>query len=1107
MIIIGNINAGQVRIYKLNTFDAFTDEENEIYNNTDKGKTKLVTAAIKENKSKRVISDKALCENNEIQLFENDIVRLALTDRKQNISNKPLLDEIIYMEIFHNDIMWQILRDGININGSDYMLFSATTGQVRNTTVTLMRTDFYKKHEGFLLVGLTKEGINKDGGMNVGKYLAYTSLSLSASVLPEIEIDIDRCLLVDGLTTIVTDKVKYVDIQEDENGQNYVADVPKEPIIKDIEIEHSDGAGMFIPGQLHSSCQIRGGFFKGAMFPFDFRTFAKDVAHNTKVTDPYGAEHDIEEENILFLLGTSQLKMWKSYKSWEEYKEAFKKNGLKLTINNYANPPKDEVSFSYQYLQTLPYNCDIKALVEPAKDDIRKLHNDIEYAKKTMGYIPDVITDIEDNTDDEEIEDSEIIEELQTDTIKEQKNSGNALVAKALDIYPQLIYDSYIQEKLQKMARSKLKSYKGGKIPIQGYYSYVVPDMYAYCEFLFMGNNNPNGLVPKNHVYNKYYDEKDNVEHIVCLRSPHLSFYEYGKRDLVKSDDCRKWFQYMESDTVVSCHDLLSKTLQCDWDGDEILVSCDSNLWELVKDLPDEPLYYDMQKASPQQITNETIYDTLIKGFDNNVIGDSSNAMTKLWNTPIATKNNPYPYDNAINVFCAYSNYAIDYPKTGKSLALGEYEELYKSIVQQKNTDTPFAKAEVPLPFFMKFAKGRKTDSVAKINKSVMNRICNYVGQGVSRLPYNYCLKGNNEFDYRMLMDNTCGEDGKPLYEVNRQDNRYIKLYQIMQNRKQAKQKLCQDISKKISQHNLDIKDISGSFDVFHYHCVREIKEVFTNKKGIFNEQLAVNYLLDMEYKQSDFVSSSKDILWKCFGHILIENLQRNVADGAIRIKFRPRLAYTKATGNDGIKEIDSEIDKMEKRQTAIYRSDLDYIDNHLQKYKKGTYHGNDREIFFVLYCLYKEAFEYGCLKDGWYTLSKRKHTKVIQNGKKRKKNILYNLDRIMKLANAKSYKGSLKRFADEGIEIEDHDNYIRFRFDIPDANTKLFDVADIKNPMLYLSAFESEKMDKIKVCKICGKGFIAVGRAITCGKKCSDILHRLQVQDNNEKNKQKVAI
>ena len=256
-------------------------------------------------------------ERNEIAIFENDIVRLALADRECEKCDYQLLDEIIYMVINHNEILWQILRDGIKIGGKEYMLFTATTGQVRNVTVTLMRKDFFEKHKGFLMVGLTTENINANGGMNVGKYLSYNALSLSSSVKPQTVIDIDRCIVVEGLETVVNGKVKYIDIKTDDNRQCYVNDTPKEYQTKSISIEHTDGAGMFIPGELPSSCQIRGGYIKGAMFPFDFRLFTHEVSHNSILVDPWGTPHDVEEEDTRYIITTSQLKMWKQYESWD----------------------------------------------------------------------------------------------------------------------------------------------------------------------------------------------------------------------------------------------------------------------------------------------------------------------------------------------------------------------------------------------------------------------------------------------------------------------------------------------------------------------------------------------------------------------------------------------------------------------------------------------------------------------------------------------------------------------------------------------------------------------------------------------------------------------
>lgn len=1056
-------------------------------------------------------------ERFQIPVFESDVVRLALKDREETKADFQLLDEIVYMEIFHNDIMWQILRDGILIADKKYILYSATTGQVRNTTITLLREDFFKKNEGALLVGLSVEYINSQGGMNVGKYLSYTALPLSSSVLPEKEIDINRCILVKGLETTVRDFVKYVDIQEDENGQYYVAATPKEYLEKDIGIEHTDGAGMFLPGELPSSCQIRSGFFKGAMFPFDFRKFATDIAHNTVISDAWGKPVDVEEEDIRYIFTTSQLKMWKMYPSWDAYKKSFLDNGIKISINSYANPAKDTVYFAYQYLQTLPFGCDIKKLCTSAKNDIIKLHEDFEYVKEVMGYTDNTETDIDEISDIEETEDNENVENDVTDTEKSQtdakqkRRSCNSLIAEALNVYPQLVYDPYIEAKIRKLVISKRKSYRSGKIPLSGYYSYVAPDMYAFCEYLFMGEKNPIGLVPKNQVYNRYYDNKGNVEHIICLRSPHLSRYEYGKRDLVKTEECREWFKYMESDTIVSCHDLLSKTLQMDWDGDEILISDDEELYRLTKELPDVPLYYEMQTAEPQQITKEAIYDTLKKGFENNVIGDSSNAITKLWNTPLAAKDNPIPYDDAINVFCAYSNYAIDYPKTGKNLALGVYEELYNKLVPPRKGKDMFAKSEIQHPNFFIEAKGKKSKNVAKPTKNPMDKIKEFIGEGTGKLDYTYFDDSKrNEFDYRMLMNNEKREDGTAKYEVDRYDAKYEKLYIVLKVRKSAKKNACRDIDKTQRKQNIDATERAGRYDIFHYHCIRQIKEIFTNKSGWFNVNLAVNYLIDMEYSQSQFATSSKDILWKCFGHILLENLQKNV-NGEIVIKFHPRMAYMKAKkGDEALDKIIAQ--RMESKSVDITKADLEFIENSLQKYKNGKPHSNDRELLYVLFCIYKEAMVNNRLEENWLIITQKKHiTNYDPSSKKRKKRkVKFNMNKIMEIAGAKSYKGSFSRLKNTaGINIEDDEEKEQFRIkiDITDTDNSevLFNVGNIYDSMMYLQAYEQNK--KICLCKVCGRGFIKKSNnQKACEGECQDILHRINQARVNEKNR-KVAL
>lgn len=358
------------------------ETENAIYNDRKKNSGCLLTA-ISENTQIRRIDQKYLYfedgkenETYQIGTFENFIIHLALKDNGYNIEDCPLLDEIVFLEVNHNEILKQFIDNGLYICCKEYIFFTATTGQVRNSTVTLLKKEFYEKHKSELTVGLTDEQINSKGGINIGKYLVYKALSLSSSVLPDKEIDIDRCIVVQDFETVISDMVKYIDIKEDKNGQCCIADMPKDYVLKEILVKHTDGAGMFLPGELLSSCQIRGGYFKGALFPFDFRKFALEVAHNPVITDLWNNKVDIVKQDIRFIFTESQFKMNKFFSSWNEYKEAFKSNNLKFSINSYANPAKDTTSFSYQYLQTLPFGCDIEKLCEPAITDISRLCTD-----------------------------------------------------------------------------------------------------------------------------------------------------------------------------------------------------------------------------------------------------------------------------------------------------------------------------------------------------------------------------------------------------------------------------------------------------------------------------------------------------------------------------------------------------------------------------------------------------------------------------------------------------------------------------------------------------------------------------------------------------------
>lgn len=508
---------------------------------------------------------------------------------------------------------------------------------------------------------------------------------------------------------------------------------------------------------------------------------------------------------------------------------------------------------------------------------------------------------------------------------------------------------------------------------------------------------------------------------------------------------------------------------------------------------------FDFRLFTHEVSHNSILVDPLVKGFSNNIIGESSNAITKLWNVP-ELADDPLMYDDMINVICALSNYAIDFPKTGKNLDIGEYQKLYKDLVPPEDIREKFKPQKIKYPQFFKYAKGKKSN-LAEYTDSPMDRIAQYIDKTVGSKHYKYEIGTDEEFDYRQLMNNSVDKNGKPLFEVNRSDERYLKAYNVLNSRKKAKQKLCQDIKKEIDRKNTDTKEITAKYDVFHYYCIKEINDIFTDKNGIFNVNLAVNYIIDMEYK-SDFYTTSKDILWKCFGNVIVDNLNRNQKTG-ITLKERPRMCYKKAVrGNDELDQIIT--NRMERKSVYITQADMNYMGAVLQTKKNGSYYQNDVGLLFALLCHYKYAKQSGRLKeDGSFYITRKKHKTIIKpNGKKKKVDISYNMNKIMEMVGAKSYAGSFTRFMDGGIQIKTDENKISINLDIEEEdNTEvLFTVQDIYNPMIYLQAYNEHK--ELSECVVCGKHFIKDRNKKTCSGECHDKLHDLQVGKNNRKNK-----
>ena len=1012
------------RIYKLSTFDTLTDEERKFHMAYKDAKKEKVF--LKEQRDNLIASFDGVrkIDRNRLYLYDyDDEGNIIKCSERENIDKQvalaesemarmatdfsekdPLVMEIVYLKTSKlNEVLHQIVDRGLDIDGQHYIFYSSTTNQMKRGECILLKEDFYKEHEKEIMLGLTDDVVNAKGGCNIGKRLAYNGLLLSTSFIPnDYQLTLDDCLIVPDFETIINEKVECID--HDDNSITNIS-VRNE----DIKIPQTDGAGMFLPGVLPYSCQIRCGHIKGCVFPLDFRKFlqldeVEGVKPSAIVSDPWGKKHDIIKENIKIILTASQVKMWKYYDSWEELKEAYNAYDKKIAINNFAEESKGWEKTSYQYLHTL---------------DRDKFNNDKmkELCENTLAKLKCMKTDA-----------SKIAEIL-----------NEPYLSDAIKAYPELIQDKYIQKKLENKFRSERKDACGNKLILEdSLYAYICPDLYAFCEWLFCGIENPKGIIPRNHVYCSFYnDEPYNKYDVVdCLRSPHL-YMEHGIRKLVKGDEleqCKEWF--IGNDLVVSSHDLLCRILQFDVDGDHALITPNKTMIECVP-TDKNILYYTGFDADKPQITKEAIYNALVASMDNSNIGDISNAMTKNYN-------NEEIDDEFNKVMCCYNNLTIDFPKTQQNICLGKYEKKFKQLINEQP------------PYFFQYAKDKKRANCKELSDSNCDRICAYVHKETSNKRYTW--KTDEPFKVGVLLDKKI--------KVDTTDKAYRRLEQLMFNLKRREQSLMFRINNEIEQ--LDKSDAMrekiSKYDVFYTMCDNMILCIFDGDR-----KRATAYLTDFEYLQRENCDSGKNILWNCYGDIILKNIKANVENPAGIPKRKPHY-MKKGSGkkNTEVHEIGkSVVEKINKNIEAdstvsIYKDELEWIDN--LPYRKNC--SNDRELLFILMVQQKRS------KSGKVWVYANKRTALTCNG----------LDRMIGDGVCIAKKG-IKRLENMGvISITVHGKDMEIIVNCPafDETKSVYEIENKqKNPIIPF--YEHNKERVIAECPYCHNKYIKVGNMKTC--------------------------
>ena len=258
-----------------------------------KEKTKLSSILDKrlESTKLRILNEDVLRDKAIVSLFESSLTR-ALGIKPNEFSYDIMIVNVYFFQVFHN-----LVRDGFLFKGEKYIFLTASAGQIRTKRAVFIKESAYKKIQGRLMCGLTIDDINKAGGINPNKYLAYLALNNSATDVWE-DFDIDKTIVVEDFETLVEGEVDFID------------DVTYQIERKNmgVPITHTDGCGMMNSG-VTRMCRLP--FVKGLMVYFPFREFIKEFCKGGDCTvyDIYGTPHKIIEEDIQYIFTKSQFKL------------------------------------------------------------------------------------------------------------------------------------------------------------------------------------------------------------------------------------------------------------------------------------------------------------------------------------------------------------------------------------------------------------------------------------------------------------------------------------------------------------------------------------------------------------------------------------------------------------------------------------------------------------------------------------------------------------------------------------------------------------------------------------------------------------------------------
>ena len=562
------------------------------------------------------------------QLYENkrELKKLPFSDtvKKQISIINAKIDEMLfvpeYVSVVIDDVAHykKIIKDGLYINNFKYVRLMCSAGQARVNTVILVREDYEAELKKRLRCGAKSVKITKN------KYNAYFALSSSSTYLipkPNVlligDCEIEMEKRVDWISKIPPEEKNKLSNNERVNekvttllfnlfdGCGAVSVEFAKRVAEALELD-------YIPAAF---C-IRCAYVKGMVFVVDFKQYARELGIIFQ-KDLYGVDQKIEDMDMI--LTKSQFKLYNAYDSMEDYYRLCEDNGILWGVTK-VTPKEDDTYFrsNYQFCQAI---------------DLRKDEDVAELCQPTVKWLSGICGDDVNRT---------LLFLLGRMLEKPDVDYNNILnltsdnVAKALILNRSMIDEEYIKNTVIMSVNKKIRESYLGKLVLDGNFSVMIPDMYAFMQHAF--GQTVTGALKEFEHYSHFWNQRGKTE-VVAMRSPLTWRSEVNKLNLKSNELTEKWFKYLTSGIVYNvwgCDCIIHA--DSDFDGD-IVATTDNPVFLRCR-YDNLPITYTKSTVDKEFIKENELYLADIQSF-NSEIGSITNISTSFYELLSKYEDNP----------------------------------------------------------------------------------------------------------------------------------------------------------------------------------------------------------------------------------------------------------------------------------------------------------------------------------------------------------------------------------------------------------------------------------------------------------------------------------